>query len=237
MDLQHAIDRVSAEISEVGALIRSLSGRYEGVFALLGSELGVTLGRSETMADAARHAIAFADAAAATFRESHPNQPVYDCKSGCSACCHLYVAVPPGVATVIAEHIEKTFTPIEREKLRARLVEAAAAANAAENPTRLRLRCPLLDEGDRCSVYDVRPLSCRAFTSTSVSRCRQIVSDKESQAGGVDQNPAHFRIHMVATLALEQAARSRGLPAQQKGLAQALLDELTVIPSSAIGSV
>ena len=67
MDLQHAIDRVSAEISEVGALIRSLAGRYEGVFALLGSELGVTLGRSETMADAARHAIAFADAAAAAF--------------------------------------------------------------------------------------------------------------------------------------------------------------------------
>jgi len=83
----------------------------------------------------------------------------------------------------------------------------------------------------------VRPLSCRAFTSTSVSRCRQIVSDKEAQAGGVDQNPAHFRVHMVATLALEQAARSRGLPAQQKGLAQALLDELTVIPSSATGSV
>jgi NifB/MoaA-like Fe-S oxidoreductase len=74
MDLQHAIDRVSAEISEVGALIRSLSGRYEGVFALLGSELGVTLGRSETMADAARHAIAFADAAAATFRESYPKE-------------------------------------------------------------------------------------------------------------------------------------------------------------------
>jgi hypothetical protein len=41
---------------------------------------------------------------------------------------------------------------------------------------------------------------------------------------------------MEATLALEQAARSRGLPAQQKGLAQALLDELTV-PSSATGSV
>jgi hypothetical protein len=42
---------------------------------------------------------------------------------------------------------------------------------------------------------------------------------------------------MVATLALEQAAQSRGLPAQQKGLAQALLDELTAIPSSATGSV
>ena len=144
MDLQHAIDRVSAEISEVGALIRSLAGRYEGVFALLGSEFGVTLGRSETMADAARHAIAFADAAAATFRESYPNQPIYDCKSGCSACCHLYVAVPPGVAAVIAEHIEKTFTPIEREKLRARLVEAAAAANAAgeSDPTAAEMPAP-----------------------------------------------------------------------------------------------
>ena len=38
MDLQHAIDRVSAEISEVGALIRSLAGRYDTAVLVSGDE-------------------------------------------------------------------------------------------------------------------------------------------------------------------------------------------------------
>jgi hypothetical protein len=38
---------------------------------------------------------------------------------------------------------------------------------------------------------------------------------------------------MEATFALEQAARNRGLPDAQKGLAQALLDEMGTIDGSA----
>ncbi|OCK54947.1 hypothetical protein LMTR3_09170 [Bradyrhizobium sp. LMTR 3] len=47
---------------------------------------------------------------------------------------------------------------------------------------------------------------------------------------GVDQNPALYRIQIEATLALQETARRRGLPADQKGLARALLDVLTELP-------
>jgi hypothetical protein len=44
--------------------------------------------------------------------------------------------------------------------------------------------------------------------------------------GGIEQNAGHFRIHTEATFALEQAAKARGLPTEQKGLVSALLEEM-----------
>jgi uncharacterized protein len=224
MRAQQAIDYMSAEIAEVGTLMRTLSGRYEGIFAKCRASLGVALEASATMADAARDAAAIAEAASASFRDQVPNQPATACASGCAACCHLYVQVPPGTAALMAAHISSHFTPVARAALHERLVTAAAAVQAAEDPARLRLRCPLLGNDDRCTVYEVRPLSCRAFTSKSLPRCQQVVFG-DAQGAGVEQNPAHYRIHMEATFALEQAAKDRGLPAEQQGLAQALLDE------------
>ncbi|ANV99621.1 YkgJ family cysteine cluster protein [Bradyrhizobium icense] len=221
---------VIADIAEVGALTRSLAKRYEGIFSHFRSVLLEALQGADTMADGARYAMAMTEAASASFRDNFPNQPVYACKSGCAACCHLFVAVPPGIAEAIAAHIEVTFPPAERTALVTRLDEAAAAAAEVEDPTLLRRRCPLLGEDNRCSVYEVRPLTCRAFTSTSVSRCQQIVFDPAFAAAGVDQNPALYRIHKEATVALQETARRRGLPAEQKGLARALLDVFMELP-------
>jgi len=215
---------VAADIAEVGSLTRSLAKRYEGLFTRFGAVLLDTLYGAETMAGAARSAMAMADAASASFRDNFPNQPVYACRSACAACCHLFVAVPPGIAEAIAIHIAATFSTAERTALMTRLDEAAAAAAAVEEPIKLRRRCPLLGEDDRCSVYEVRPLTCRAFTSTSVSRCQQIAFDPAFATAGVVQNAALYRIHMEATSALQETARRRGLPADQKGLARALLD-------------
>jgi uncharacterized protein len=226
MSAQDAIDFISDNIAEVGTLMRSLSGRYEGIFENLRGAYGVVLERAEDITEAARDAAALADAAAAGFRHDIPNQPAIACAGGCAACCHLYVQVPPGTAAVMAEHIAAHFTPDDRETLREKLEVAAAAAREAPDPAKLRLRCPLLGQDDRCSVYEVRPLSCRAFTSRSVTRCHEVVFGETPAGSGVEQNAAHFRIHMEATFALEQAARRRGLPDQQKGLAQALLDEM-----------
>jgi hypothetical protein len=205
--------------------MRSLSGRYEGIFTGLAAALRTTLAEAPTMADAARDAIAIAEAAATRFHDNIPNQPATACASGCNPCCHLYVQVPPGSAALIAGVVEAGFSHVELVALRERLEHAASAFRAAPDPTKLRLRCVLLGNDDRCTVYAVRPLSCRAFTSKSLPRCQQVVfgSDRD---GGVEQNAAHFRIHTEATFALEQAAKDRGLPAAQKGLVEALLAEL-----------
>lgn len=224
MDSQQASRHVAAEIESVGTLMRSLAGRYEGIFTGLAATLQTTLAQSGSIAGAASDAVDIAEAAAASFRDNIPNQPATACASGCSPCCHLYVQVPPGSAALIARFVAANFTTAERTALRERLAIAAAAFRAAPDPTRLRLRCALLGEDGRCTVYPVRPLSCRAFTSRSLPRCQQVVfGDAE---GGVDQNAGHFRIHTEATFALEQAAKDRGLPAEQKALVTALLEEM-----------
>ena len=224
MDSQQASRHVAAEIEGVGNLMRSLAGRYEGIFSGLAATLRETLAQSGTMAEAARDATAIAEAAASSFRDHIPNQPAMACASGCSPCCHLYVQLPPGSAALIADHIAATFPPAASAALLARLAEAAAALRDAPDPARLRLRCALLGNDDRCTVYEVRPLSCRAFTSKSLPRCQQVVFG--DAPGGVEQNAGHFRIHTEATFALEQAAKYRGLPAEQKGLVAALLEEM-----------
>lgn len=226
MAAQDAIDFVSDNIAEVGELMRSLSGRYEGIFGNFRSACGVVCERASSLPEAARDIADLAGAASAGVYAHIPNQPLLACSSGCAACCHLYVQVPPGIARMMADHITAHFSPAERDALHGRLEIAAAAARNAADPTKLRHRCPLLGDDNRCTVYEVRPLSCRAFTSRSVARCNDVVFGDITDGSGVEQNAAHYRIHMEATFALEQAARDRGLPAQQKGLAEALLAEL-----------
>ena len=223
MSLQQAVQQVMADVAEVGALARQAASGYERIFSNLRSVLGTAAAAAPSLAEAALGTMEIADAAAAALFETFPGQPKYDCRSGCSPCCHLYVMVPPGIAAAIVDHLAAHVAPEDRGPLRERLQAAAAAAAAVDDPVRLRHRCPLLGPDDRCSVYAVRPLSCRAFTSTNVGRCRQVCLDANG-SGMVDQNPSHFRIYAEATFAMEQAARARGSPADQLGLAQALLD-------------
>ena len=56
MDSQQASRHVTAEIESVGTLMRSLAGRYEGIFTDLAATLQTALAQSPTMADAARAA-------------------------------------------------------------------------------------------------------------------------------------------------------------------------------------
>lgn len=77
-----------------------------------------------------------------------------------------------------------TVTPSEAAVIAARVPparRAAVAANArraagldAGAYRRARIRCALLDERDDCSVYDVRPLKCRAHTSAARETCERV---------------------------------------------------------------
>lgn len=225
--LDDAIDRITSDISQTGALTAEASRRYEEMFPGFRAELARVLEQAPTMADAAKAAMMLVDAASRTLRDSFPHQPHCDCRDGCSACCHLFVAVPPGVTSLIADHIRKTFPPDEQQALLERLGQAARIIEQAKTTSEVRARCPLLGADERCTIYDVRPLTCRAFTSSSAPRCQTMVfGDEQQRKDRIDQNPGHFRLHLEATEALQDAARVRGLDGRQKGFVHALLDKL-----------
>lgn len=219
--------RVVEDIATVGELTRMVTQRYDAMFSGFYAVLLETLDSAADMAGAARTAMELSDAAVDTVRSNFAGQPKFACGKGCSACCHLFVAVPPGVAEAIAADVEARFTPEARAALVLRLELAAGNAAASDAPEALRAPCPLLDDGGSCTIYEVRPLSCRSFTSTSLPRCEQVVFGGNPDGGGVDQNPARYRLYEYATRALEETARRRGLPSQQRGLSSALLAHLS----------
>ncbi len=77
------------------------------------------------------------------------------CEPGCAFCCHLPVLVTPGEADLLAE------TALRLPEVRARI----------ERPSR---RCAFLGDDNRCMAYDVRPLRCRAHTSSDRAICERV---------------------------------------------------------------
>ncbi|MET0338679.1 MAG: YkgJ family cysteine cluster protein [Caulobacter sp.] len=217
--------QTAASIVEVGALTRALAERYETIFQTFRDEAQAAADETSSLADAANAVISLLEAVGASYLEHFPNSSAVDCAAGCAACCHLAVATPPGVAEMIGDYIKATFSAQERQALMMRLQSAASNIAAADDPARLRLRCPLLGSDDRCTIYRVRPISCRAFTSPSVALCHRFIFEGASETGVV-QHPALYRFHRDATATLQRTARNRGLPAAQKMLAPALIEAL-----------
>ncbi|WP_210251411.1 YkgJ family cysteine cluster protein [Neorhizobium sp. P12A] len=214
------------DIAAVGELTRLAAERYDGVYVSLRAAMMEALSRAADLGDGARAVMDMADAAAGAIMEHYPNQPARACRAGCDACCHLYVMIPPGIAEAIAAYLTERLEPEALLKLRGELQKAADAAAGLADPSTLVHRCPLLGSDGLCTIYEVRPLTCRAFTSKSAAACRSMVFDPESAVTTITQNPAQFRVYVEATSALQQAARLRGLSAQQKGLSAALLEIL-----------
>ena len=122
----------------------------------------------------ARRAGCAAEAAGSAFRRADDLTPVgaVDCAAGCAFCCHLLVTVTPSEAVVIAARLDDA----QRARVAANARKARDLSPGAYR--RARIRCALLDDDDRCTVYDVRPLKCRAHTSTSRARCERVHNDE-----------------------------------------------------------
>lgn len=97
-----------------------------------------------------------------------PGRGAWACEEGCNFCCHLLVTVTPSEAELLAGRL--TPDAIARVEDRAR----RAAGLTAGEYRRARIPCALLDAAGRCSAYDVRPLKCRAHTSTSRDVCERV---------------------------------------------------------------
>jgi Fe-S-cluster containining protein len=104
---------------------------------------------------------------------NHLPRPIA-CRVGCNFCCFNQVEVTPPEALLIRSYIAQNFSQQERESLRQRVSRALylKAGKSKEKIARLRgkLPCPLLQEG-KCSVYEVRPLVCRAMHALAADSC------------------------------------------------------------------
>lgn len=219
--------KIADDIAAIGQQISAVSRRYEDMFARFRQEVASALDQTASMPEAVHVATILTDAAAIALRRSFSGVSEAACKEGCSACCRLFVAIPPGTGPLIARYVRETFSPDALNDLTARLQEAASAIEASDAPAQTRIRCPLLGNDNRCSVYPVRPLACRAFSSKNAARCRSFIFDADPSAGGgIEQIAPHYRLHQETVLALVDAAHARGLDPRHRNLVQILLEDL-----------
>src|SRR3954471_2231649 len=96
-----------------------------------------------------------------------------DCCAGCSICCSLRIEVYAHEVFLIADHILATFSDEELFALKERLAAHSAKVlplTPVEHATS-NIVCPLLRSG-LCSVYEVRPQTCRRHHSLDVKACQ-----------------------------------------------------------------
>jgi Fe-S-cluster containining protein len=99
-----------------------------------------------------------------------------ECGPGCNACCYQSIEVSIPEAILVSLQLANPQDP-RREPL----ISAAADFAAMSRSDRVRARrpCPLLVDG-KCSVYDNRPVLCRATLSPCARKCYAALDEKES---------------------------------------------------------
>lgn len=97
-----------------------------------------------------------------------------ECARGCYYCCHLEVGVNASEIMVIKSYLEQQNTrELERTKTKIRHARKKIGDKFGDDRKNMRLLCPLLNDQKECSVYEVRPLSCRQWISFDRQACRE----------------------------------------------------------------
>ncbi len=95
------------------------------------------------------------------------------CGPGCHYCCHARVTVTAPEVLTLARGLRRFPDPILQGAITDKIARTAEKIRHLEDdgqwhPDR---PCPLLGAKGTCSVYDFRPLSCRAVTAGDASLC------------------------------------------------------------------
>jgi Fe-S-cluster containining protein len=184
LDLEALFERTRhAERRVAGEVLRELAGKLPPLSCRAGEGPGVRalpplpLGEGRDEGSSLDALLSLVDAAAdrvAALAAIYPTPPGEEpaCRAGCAWCCHVQVAVSAPEAIRVAEHIRRAFSPELAADLTRRVAELDAATRGLDPDARVatRLPCALLVD-DRCAVYPVRPLLCRAWHSLDARAC------------------------------------------------------------------
>jgi len=148
--------------------------------------------------------------------------PRLACKEGCSYCCSVPVDVSAPEVFAIAEHLKATRSKDELDALRHRIDDYLErhAGLSHQDRRMARVVCPLL-ESNRCSIYRVRPLSCRGWNSYDVEQCKR---DYEApvKAGGIEVFAPQFKAAQAVKKGVRVALEAAGLEHKKMNLVAAL---------------
>ena len=125
----------------------------------------------------AESAAQLADQAIATAVEQMPPSRPAACCQGCAWCCHKVVGTAAPEILRIAYWLRQCLSAEDLQALRERVARVDEQRKALKHDpwAAARLPCPLL-KGQRCSVYALRPLTCRGYNSSDAGACERSVT-------------------------------------------------------------
>jgi len=154
-----------------------LAGAANTAFGILGSEPDV-----ERAVALAKNAMAATSRLADGLLARAPAGAVA-CKAGCDHCCYQSVGVTALEALAIAAHLRTTLSTEALGAVARHVAETYRATRGLSTAERFSPNhpCVFLEAG-RCSVYEVRPLSCRGMNSLDAGECATRLREPEARA-------------------------------------------------------
>ena len=107
--------------------------------------------------------------------------PTLACKAGCFWCCYFTVDVRPIEVLRIHEFMQRSLPAEDRERITSEIATNSAAFAALDEDARVRCntKCPFLHLG-RCSIYPVRPQTCRNYHATNAVGCQKAYEEPDN---------------------------------------------------------
>lgn len=174
-------------------------------------------GGEETLVSLVTNAVQLVDQVIAEVLTLQPAAGRPACAVDCAACCYLPVAATPLEVLALAEWWQAHADSSEQAILNQRLTThiQTTACDTRSDRQRLRVACPLL-AGTRCTVYSLRPITCRGWNSLSRLSCDADYANPAQQL----TTPIHSGQMLLASHVLEGLRAG----ANQLGLEHRLLD-------------
>jgi len=142
---------------------------------------------------------------------SAPDVGTLACRAGCTWCCYFTVDVRAVEVFGILDFVERSFTAEEKARVYAEVRTNAAALKELDESERMtrNVKCPFLSEG-RCTIYAVRPQTCRNYHATNAAGCQQSYEDPENSDIDPDFAPWVYQAGGAHVEAFSTALRDAG---------------------------
>ena len=136
------------------------------------------------------------------------------CRPGCVWCCHFTIDVRAAEVFTIRHFVDRQFTDAAKARVYAevRANSQLFASMSEEARATQNVKCPFLVDR-QCSIYPVRPQSCRNYHATDAVGCEQSYQDPENQDIDPEFAPEVYQLGLSHVEAFSVALREAGYDA------------------------
>ena len=147
------------------------------------------------------------------------DHPDYDCRKGCSWCCHQNVAVTWPELLEIYGYLLQSLDTTQLDVLKNKSNKMAneVAEKSTSKRFEQKIACVFLED-DMCTIHAARPLQCRGGFSEDESYCRNLFEDPKSTQQSVKDGRLRGKfliapklIYNSAQVAMTHAMRGVGM--------------------------